>query len=224
MGRVESCDVTLKNFYIWLICRTDQNAQIWSKLATQPCPLKEGRSLHNRQVMQAICFSIVMWRSPQTKEQWALNGRLISWEVATGEARRSYPVYAEQRAGLAEDADDLLDLAVAHPLADATKHHQCPRLERRVVLEREPGTQRDGRWKPCHTTIRDGTSLKVEFEAAVLLSQLRPLVQPLAGWDVPHARLEERQGRTSKCCLQNTAPHLRFFSSQGNQNSQWLVD
>lgn len=47
---------------------------------------------------------------------------------ATGKVRRSYPVYAEQRAGLAEDADDLLNLAVTHPLADATKHYQCPRL------------------------------------------------------------------------------------------------
>lgn len=53
----------------------------------------------------------------------------------------SHPVYAEQRAGLAEDADDLLDLAVAHPLTDATKHHQSSGLERWVVLECKPGIQ-----------------------------------------------------------------------------------
>lgn len=53
--------------------------------------------------------------------------------------RQPHPVYAEQRAGLAEDADDLLDLAVAHPLTDAAEHHQSSGLERRVVLERKPG-------------------------------------------------------------------------------------
>lgn len=58
--------------------------------------------------------------------------------TATGKAGRSHPVYAEQRAGLAEDADDLLDLAMAHPLADATKHHQSPWLEGWVVLECKP--------------------------------------------------------------------------------------
>lgn len=54
---------------------------------------------------------------------------------------RSHPVDAEQRAGLAEDSDDLLDLAVANPLTDAPKHHQRSGLERRVVLECKPGIQ-----------------------------------------------------------------------------------
>lgn len=54
---------------------------------------------------------------------------------------RSHPVYAEQRTGLAEDSDDLLDLAVAHPLTDAAKHHQRSGLERWVVLEGKPGIQ-----------------------------------------------------------------------------------
>lgn len=56
--------------------------------------------------------------------------------------RDTHPVYAEQRAGLAEDSDDLLDLAVAHPLTDAAKHHQRSGLERWVVLECKPGIQR----------------------------------------------------------------------------------
>lgn len=51
----------------------------------------------------------------------------------------SHPIYAEQRAGLAEDSDDLLYLAMAHPLADAAKNHQCSWLERWVVLECKPG-------------------------------------------------------------------------------------
>ena len=41
----------------------------------------------------------------------------------------SHPVYAEQRACLAEDSDDLLDLAMAHSLTDAAEHHKCSRLE-----------------------------------------------------------------------------------------------
>ncbi len=53
----------------------------------------------------------------------------------------SHPVYAEQRTGLAEDSDDLLDLAVAHSLADAAKHHQSSGLQRRVVLEGKPTIQ-----------------------------------------------------------------------------------
>lgn len=53
----------------------------------------------------------------------------------------SHPVYAEQRAGLAEDSDDLFDLAVAHSLTDAAKHHQRSRLERWVVLECKPEIQ-----------------------------------------------------------------------------------
>lgn len=54
---------------------------------------------------------------------------------------RSHPVYAEEWAGLAEDSDDLLDLAVAHPLTNTAKHHQCSGLERWVVLECKPGIQ-----------------------------------------------------------------------------------
>lgn len=60
------------------------------------------------------------------------NPRAEEWSV-------SDPVDAQQRAGLAEDADDLLDLVVGHPLADAAKHHQSSGLQRRVVLERKPG-------------------------------------------------------------------------------------
>ena len=55
---------------------------------------------------------------------------------------RSHPVDAEQRAGLAEDPDDLLDLTVAHPLTDAAEHHQRSGLEGGVVLECEPGIQK----------------------------------------------------------------------------------
>lgn len=53
----------------------------------------------------------------------------------------SHPVYAEQRAGFAEDSNDLLDLTVAHSLTDAAKHHQRSGLERWVVLECKPGAQ-----------------------------------------------------------------------------------
>lgn len=53
----------------------------------------------------------------------------------------SYPVDAEERAGFAEDSDDLLDLAVAYPLTNTAKHHQRPGLERWVVLECKPGIQ-----------------------------------------------------------------------------------
>lgn len=42
---------------------------------------------------------------------------------------RSNPVNAEQRAGLAEDSDNLLDLTMAYSLADAAKYYQCPGLE-----------------------------------------------------------------------------------------------
>ena len=34
----------------------------------------------------------------------------------------TYPVYAEEGTGLAEDTDDLFDLTVGHPLTDAAKH------------------------------------------------------------------------------------------------------
>lgn len=56
----------------------------------------------------------------------------------------THPVYAEQGAGLAEDPDDLFDLAVGHPLTDAAKHHQGSGLQGRVVLESKPGGQH--RW------------------------------------------------------------------------------
>lgn len=61
----------------------------------------------------------------------------------------SHPVYAEQRAGLAEDSDDLLDLTMAHSLTDAAEHHQSSGLEGRVVLK----------CKPANTHTHTGSSL-----------------------------------------------------------------
>lgn len=45
----------------------------------------------------------------------------MEWECVNVDA---HSVYAQQRAGLAEDPDDLLDLTMAHSLTDASKHHQ----------------------------------------------------------------------------------------------------
>lgn len=53
----------------------------------------------------------------------------------------SHPVYAEQRAGLTEDSDDLLDLAMTHPLTNTAKHHERSGLERWVVLKCKPKIQ-----------------------------------------------------------------------------------
>lgn len=55
---------------------------------------------------------------------------------------RSHPIYAEQGAGLAENSNDLLYLAVAYSLTDTAKHHQCSWLQRWVVLECKPGIQK----------------------------------------------------------------------------------
>lgn len=90
-------------------------------------------------------LAVVIVRALQTALQTLRGrGRTLSSDgtpvaSAKGGASASYPVDAQQGAGLAEDADDLLDLAVGHPLADAAEHDQSSGLQGRVVLERKPG-------------------------------------------------------------------------------------
>lgn len=151
-------------------------------------------------------FRLSEWHRANLESPFCMNVCFLDCDVTRkpkGQCEwTSYPVYAEQRAGLAEDADDLLDLAMAYPLADAAKHHQCPRLERWVVLKRKPGNQKCWSFKVTQTACRWRGN---RSRGAVLLSELRPLVQPLAGWDVPHTRLEEGECRASTYCIQNTA-------------------
>lgn len=76
-----------------------------------------------------------IWNDKRSLKCHSIQSKIIQWQVSAP----SDPVYAEERAGLAEDSDYLLDLTVADPLTDATKHHEGSGLERWVVLECKPG-------------------------------------------------------------------------------------